>query len=76
MTKVWDCVAVSCPSCDAEPGQRCQPRKQRSMRKEVDYPHVARLRKHRRTGAEAPLMENAKLFLLARFVKRSTGDRG
>ncbi len=46
--KMWDCVAVACPSCDAAVGVRCQPLKPpykvRSKRLEVDAPHAQRSR--------------------------------
>lgn len=48
--KLWDCIAVSCPSCDAAIGQRCKPLgppyKVRSTRAEVAVPHTMRLRLH------------------------------
>ena len=50
--KMWDCIAVSCPSCDAPAGQRCKPLgppyKVRSKRLEVSVPHVLRIRKYNR----------------------------
>jgi hypothetical protein len=57
--KMWDCIAVSCPSCDAPVGQRCKPLsspyKVRSTRLEVDVPHVLRFRKwNREKKEEAP----------------------
>lgn len=52
MSKMWECIAVCCPSCNAPAGQHCKPLsapyKVRSKRLEVDYPHVTRLNKYRR----------------------------
>jgi len=52
MSKIWDCIAVSCPGCGVPSGQRCKPLgppyKVRSKRLEVAYPHVTRINKWRR----------------------------
>lgn len=52
MSRIWDCIAVYCPKCDAVAGQRCQPLKypwaERSNRLEVSVPHVNRINKWNR----------------------------
>lgn len=55
-SKKWNCIAVSCPSCDAKVDARCKPLgppyKVRSKKTAVDNPHVTRVNKYRRAVLE------------------------